>query len=245
MYFVMLLRLAFTKLLLDLPADFLSTPFGAALRPTIDNMYRRPTPGVTPAQPAAQPLASSLLQSVAARAAGPSAAQTGYLPTPVATPTPKQPAAATVAAPLQVCTNMQHFREILSSHRAVVAFFTSRTCPPCRIIEPVFEDLAANKSSKGVAFVKVDLGGFLGNDIAGVYSVRATPTFLFFLDSNKTYELKGANVPELRSQVDFLIYDAFPRESTSLCLEFRKHTHHLFQLIRTYASIYPLSEVYL
>ena len=69
-----------------------------------------------------------------------------------------------------------------------------------------------NKSSRGAAFVKIDLGGFLGNDIAGQYGVRATPTFLFFLDNKKVYELKGANVPELRSQVDLLHYDAFPRK---------------------------------
>ncbi|KAJ8474075.1 hypothetical protein ONZ51_g7460 [Trametes cubensis] len=30
----------------DLPSDFLSTPFGAALRPTIDAMFRRPVPGL-------------------------------------------------------------------------------------------------------------------------------------------------------------------------------------------------------
>ncbi|EJC97999.1 DUF862-domain-containing protein [Fomitiporia mediterranea MF3/22] len=193
----------------DLPADFLSTPFGAALRPTIDSMFRRPTPGAVSPQPYSQPMASSLLQSVAAQASGPSAAPRNYLPTPAATPSP-QPAAATVAAPLQICSNLQHFRNILSSHRAVSAFFTSRTCPPCRIVEPVFEDLAAEKSSKGVAFVKIDLSAMFGGQVAGAYGVTATPTFLFFLDGKKVHELKGANVPELKSQVDLLIFQAFP-----------------------------------
>lgn len=34
----------------------------------------------------------------------------------------------------------------------------------------------------------------------------------------QTYELKGVNAPELRTQVDLLIYEAFPRGSSSLAL---------------------------
>ena len=178
-------------------------------------MFRSPTPGPATPQPYDQPLASTLPQSVASQAAGPPPAQASYLPTPAATPSP-QPAAATVAAPLQICSNLQHFHNILPSHRAVSAFFTSRTCPPCKIVEPVFEDLAAEKASKGIAFVKIDLSAMFGGDVARAHGVTATPTFLFFLDGKKMNELKGANVPELRSQVDLLIFQAFPRKP-SLC----------------------------
>ncbi|KAL5501594.1 hypothetical protein ACEPAH_8854 [Sanghuangporus vaninii] len=193
----------------DLPADFLSTPLGAALRPTIDSMFRRPTPGAVSPQPYNQPMTSSLLQSVASQAVGPPATRSNYLPTPAATPSP-QPAVATVVSPLQICSNLQHFHNILSSYRAVSAFFTSRTCPPCKIVEPVFEDLAAEKASKGVAFVKIDLSAMSGGEIARVFGVTVTPTFVFFLDGKKIDELKGANVPELRSQVDLLVFQAFP-----------------------------------
>ena len=178
-------------------------------------MYRRPTPGAAAAAPPPQtfdtPLASSLLQSVASQAGGSGAGSgltsnlnsrsrpNGYsAPTPV---TP-QPETNTVAAPLQVCSNQQHFNSILGSHRGVVAFFTSRTCPPCRVVEPVFEEIALNKASSvgsragggnggvgaaavgkgGIAFVKVDLGGggILGGGgqvVASTYGVRVTPTF--------------------------------------------------------------------
>ncbi|KAJ8691196.1 hypothetical protein PTI98_010794 [Pleurotus ostreatus] len=67
----------------DLPADFLSTPFGAALRPTIDAMFRAPsassTPTPAPRIPETQPvrpdpnpqLTASLLQAIANQAALP------------------------------------------------------------------------------------------------------------------------------------------------------------------------------
>ncbi|TDL23184.1 DUF862-domain-containing protein [Rickenella mellea] len=191
----------------DLPTDFLSTPFGAALRPTIDAMYRRPTPGQIPAPSPRDPQsASSLLQSVANRAAG-SSSTNGYLPTPAATPLQ---ATASVASPLQLCTNPHTLNSLFRTHRAVTVFFTSQTCPPCKMVEPVFERLAEDKASEGVAFAKVDMGVGLGGEVARAWNVRVTPTFLFFLDGNKVHELKGVDAPELRTQVDLLIYQAFP-----------------------------------
>ncbi|VDC02435.1 unnamed protein product [Peniophora sp. CBMAI 1063] len=205
----------------DLPSDFLSTPFGAALRPTIDSMFRRPVPGAAPS-PAPAPqlppaaaaatqnpaLAASLLQAVAQRAAS----------SPSGTSTPST---QTVAAPIQIASNPASFHNILASHRVSVAFFTSATCGPCRVIAPVFEELAREKTSgagasgaggsKGkIAFVKVDLGVLSSQAVASEYSVRATPTFIFFLDGQKRGELKGINGPELRTQIDLLLYEAFP-----------------------------------
>ena len=85
------------------------------------------------------------------------------------------------------------------------------------MIEPVFERLAHERTqglaSGTVAFVRVDLGAGMGNAVAGEYGVRVTPTFIFFRDANKTHEMKGANASELESQVNFLLWETFPRES--------------------------------
>ncbi|EGN98049.1 hypothetical protein SERLA73DRAFT_182913 [Serpula lacrymans var. lacrymans S7.3] len=213
----------------DLPADFLSTPFGAALRPTIDAMFRGQA---GPARPQAAPapssstmpdpaLTASLLQAVAARAASGSSSS-GYLPTPAPTSpsTPSQAGTASLTAPIHVSTNPASFNALLRSHRAVIAFFTSATCGPCRMIEPVFEELANAKSkSNGVAFTKIDLSVGMGGSVASEWGVRVTPTFIFFLDGKKSHELKGVNGPELRTQVDLLIFQAFPpHPHTSLSL---------------------------
>ncbi|KAI0670928.1 DUF862-domain-containing protein [Trametes maxima] len=211
----------------DLPSDFLSTPFGAALRPTIDAMFRRPVPGTpSPAAPqlpapetlnaaaSASPnpaLASALLQAVASQAYS-----SGSLsaPTPATLSNGAPAGSSTVAGAIHMCTNPSSFHSLLHGHRAAVAFFTSPTCGPCRMIEPLFEDLARQKThgsgSGRVAFVKVDMAVGMGNQVAGEWGVRVTPTFLFFLDGKKVGELKGANGSELRSQVDLLLYQAFP-----------------------------------
>ncbi|KAF5374136.1 hypothetical protein D9615_008883 [Tricholomella constricta] len=203
----------------DLPTDFLSTPFGAALRPTIDAMYRRPSPSEpTPPIPSPIPaanatpdsqLAASILQAVAAH-------------TQASNSTPNA-ATQTLYAPIHAITNPPSFHSFLKSHRAAVAFFTAANCGPCRMIEPVFERLSEEKGVKadgtGAGFAKIDIGVGLGNSLASEWGIRATPTFIFFLDGKKLDEMKGADANELRSQVDLLLFQAYPpHPHTSLSL---------------------------
>ncbi|KAF4617546.1 hypothetical protein D9613_005689 [Agrocybe pediades] len=196
---------AFVK---DLPTDFLSTPFGAALRPTIDAMYRRPGTSAPPSVPTpaaavnASPnpqLAASILQAVASQAQS-----NGYSP---------QPATESLTSPIHIVTNTASFGNFLKSHRAAVAFFTSETCPPCRMIEPVFERLSEEKGladgRQGAGFAKIDIDG-VGSGLASQWNIRATPTFLFFLDGKKLDELRGADANELRTQIDLLLFQAYP-----------------------------------
>ncbi|KZT11835.1 DUF862-domain-containing protein [Laetiporus sulphureus 93-53] len=207
----------------DLPSDFLSTPFGAALRPTIDAMFRRPTPGATPTPTTLQPspaaaeaaiaaspnpgLAASLLQAVASQAFSPSAPGAAAAAAPSAS-------TSTVSAPVHICTNRASLHSLLHQHRAVIVFFTSATCGSCKMVEPVFEELAYAKThganADKIAFVKVDMDMGTSHEVGAEWGIRATPTFFFFLDGKKVGEIKGANAPELRSQVDLLLFQAFP-----------------------------------
>lgn len=147
-------------------------------------MFRRPIPGQPPAAPPISPsqvqdphLAASLLQSVADQAQAPS------------TPTSHPNGTSSITAPMHVITNPASFNSFLKSHRAAAAFFTSQTCPPCRMIEPIYERLAEEKGPhdgrQGVAFAKIDLDVGLGRDVAAQWNIRATPTFYFFLDGQK------------------------------------------------------------
>ncbi|KAF8583356.1 DUF862-domain-containing protein [Ramaria rubella] len=190
----------------DLPQDFLSTPFGAALRPTIDNMYRRPHIAMSSPSPGTSngDLSSPLLQAVAAEAVSGSSSY----PTPA--PTPPGTATSTLTSPLRIVTNTASLTALISSHRCATVFFTSQTCAPCRIVEPVFESLAHSNASENVVFAIVDIVTGLGGQIANEWNVRATPTFLFFLDGKKVHELKGADAGELRTQVNLLVFQAFP-----------------------------------
>lgn len=152
-------------------------------------MFRRPVPGQLPAgAPAITPsqaqtdtqLAASVLQSVANQAQAPPS---------ISAPSSHPAESSSITAPMHVITNPPSFDSFLKSHRAAAALFTSQTCPPCRMIEPIFERLAEEKGPhdgrQGVAFAKIDIDVGLGRNLAAQWNIRATPTFYFFLDGQK------------------------------------------------------------
>ncbi|KAI9199595.1 thioredoxin family protein [Polychytrium aggregatum] len=186
-----------------LPAQFLSTPFGQSLRPFIDNMFR---PNIQPTAPAPQ-------------------AASAFQPSTTAQQAPASVSTATAAAILQpiLCTasSLPELDAILARHRCVVVDFTSMTCPPCRAIAPEFERLLEeHQRYKPVGVrcvtlprpmivgVKVEVG--TARDIATRYGITATPTFVYFLDGKQFAEFKGADRHELRSNMELLLYTAYP-----------------------------------
>ncbi|KAI8815816.1 PPPDE putative peptidase domain-containing protein [Fimicolochytrium jonesii] len=196
----------------SLPADFLGTPFGQQILPMLENMFgpsqiaRSATAGANAASRAAasnslSPGLASMVGNIAAAAQSAPLSQTA----------------------LQTATNLLQLESILASHRCVAVDFTSESCPPCRVISPVFEELIAERNSgyrqtgigeaarsdmNKIVGVKVEVGR--ARDIATKYQITATPTFIFFLDGKKFSQFSGANQSELKSQIDVLLFTAFP-----------------------------------
>ncbi|BEI80111.1 hypothetical protein CcaverHIS002_0106400 [Cutaneotrichosporon cavernicola] len=204
-----------------LPAEFLSTPLGQALKPSIDQMFQGSNPnehsafsrdGLShssplPPQPSnpnpnpnpnPQDLASMLLGAVAQQAAG-SMGPNGANP-------PRPQASNPETSPLTLVTSIANWTSILKNHHAVVANFTNTEgCPPCRMIKPAYEAMAetyaASHGAMGVRFVEIEMG----------YSVRATPTFIFFKDGVKVDEMAGADKRGLETRIESFLEDVFPR----------------------------------
>jgi thiol-disulfide isomerase/thioredoxin len=132
-------------------------------------------------------------------------------PTPTLTPPVKAD-----AAPLTLISSIANFNSILQQHPAVVVNFTNTpSCPPCRVIKPIYEalsaDFAALYGAKGARFLEVELGIGEGRDIAGRHGVSATPTFMFFREGKKVDELRGASKRELEVKIEAFLEDVWPR----------------------------------
>jgi thioredoxin 1 len=69
-------------------------------------------------------------------------------------------------------TSPAHFRTITSSATFTVVDFYADWCGPCKVISPVFEQLATAESKPGkIVFCKVDVDA--QREIAGNYGVSA------------------------------------------------------------------------
>ncbi|KAI8144269.1 PPPDE putative peptidase domain-containing protein [Fennellomyces sp. T-0311] len=183
------------KHITDLPADFLNTPFGQSMRPMIEGMFGRSQ--VTPpvAQPGPNADSINMLRDV-------SSAALSAAPQPAGKP-----------PVLQNAPNAATLKNWLQSYKAVVVFFTSATCPPCRMIKPDFERLVREKNDTDSSRIKllgvtVDTG--VAYDAGAEFGIRATPTFMLFHNNAKFSEFRGANYAELESSVNLLLFTAYP-----------------------------------
>ena len=82
-------------------------------------------------------------------------------------------------------------------------FFTSATCAPCKILYPVYDQLAQELQGK-VTLIKVDIALPQAQSIAVQYSIHATPTFITFLKGDKESQWSGADAAKLRGNLQLL-----------------------------------------
>jgi thioredoxin 1 len=89
---------------------------------------------------------------------------------------------------------------VLNADQLMVVDFTGEDCVPCRLMEPILEQLS-NEYEQDVGFVSVDVG--TSPDTAGKYKVRGIPTFLFFRNGEQVDRLTGA-IPKaiFKSRID-------------------------------------------
>ncbi|KAG7288839.1 hypothetical protein NEMBOFW57_005198 [Staphylotrichum longicolle] len=112
-------------------------------------------------------------------------------------------------AKVHVVSNLAQLDELLAKFQksCAVIFFTSATCPPCKTLYPVYDDLAGEVGDKGV-LIKVDTSQAF--DVGSRFSISATPTFITFLKGQQENRWSGADPSALRGNVQLLVQMAWP-----------------------------------
>ncbi|KAJ2161770.1 hypothetical protein GGF46_001189 [Coemansia sp. RSA 552] len=80
----------------------------------------------------------------------------------------------------------------------VVVDFYSTTCPPCKVVDGILQQLATQYPNVG--FYKVDVKKFV--DVAMQCRITATPTLQFFRKGRSVNEVKGANRKGIVDAID-------------------------------------------
>lgn len=154
----------------------MNTPFGQSLRPMIDGAFTSRPP------PAQQP----------------------YIPPPQIHQT--RTTTAQTHQTIRFPSTTAEFDSLISSSNMAVAFFTSETCGPCKMIEPHYKSLS--QSYTNIIFMHIDTHKQFS--VAQAHGISATPTFKTFLNGQLHSEWKGANISALDSNISRLLEAAKP-----------------------------------
>ncbi|KAL9098866.1 MAG: hypothetical protein Q9163_005550 [Psora crenata] len=187
----------------SLPQTVLNTPFGQMLRPQLDQAMR----AVTQA-PVSQPDIPALH------------GHTLHRPNGVATLGGASRGKEHIPGSIYEPTKIKQLEDLLASAKdtCAVIFFTSATCPPCKLLDPAYDELAARAGNRAV-LIKVDLNE--AYEIGAKYQVRVTPTFWTFLKGEKENEWEGANESQLRGNINLLTQMAYPTTHPHTLLRLR------------------------
>ncbi|MCJ1248972.1 hypothetical protein MMC30_006193 [Trapelia coarctata] len=209
----------------SLPKTVLDTPFGQMLKPQLDRSMREVTQAPIPS--------SSVPTKPRATTNGYAASSTSMNGGAI------KPTSFSTGVVHNV-TKLSELDALLQSAKTscAVIFFTSATCPPCKLCYPAYEELAAEPGNKAV-LIKVDLSK--SYDIGPKYQVRATPTFMTFLNGEKLDEWSGANPGQLLGNVRMLVQMAHPpHPHSNLRLP---NLQRLHQKPVTYSKVPPLDKL--
>ncbi|KAJ4356822.1 uncharacterized protein N0V89_004859 [Didymosphaeria variabile] len=98
------------------------------------------------------------------------------------------------------------FQALLNEHTYLIADFFATWCPPCKAIAPLYEQLSkAHSVPSKVAFVKINVDD--QPKLAAQFQISAIPTFLIFKDGKQIEEVRSANAPALKRNVEKIAVD--------------------------------------
>lgn len=137
-------------------------------------------------------------------------------------------------------TKLQELEGLLTEAKRSCAmiFFTSATCPPCKIVYPAYDELATEFNGKAT-LIKVDINH--AYEIKVKYQVKVTPTFMTFLKGETENVWSGADESRLRGNLRMLVQMAhFSHPHTGLKLPNMQRSH---PKPITYTTVPPLEKL--
>jgi thioredoxin 1 len=99
---------------------------------------------------------------------------------------------------LPVVTEETFQRDVLESPVPVLLDFGATWCPPCRVIEPILEQLA-QKLGPNVRVLSIDADD--SATIAAKYRVRAVPTVISFIGGKEHKRHTGVGSPDMMASL--------------------------------------------
>lgn len=81
----------------------------------------------------------------------------------------------------------ENFSELIKSNQNVIIDFYAKWCGPCRMLEPIFENISSNNKDK--LFIRIDIDNH--EEITNEYRIMSVPTIVILKDGKEVKRNSG------------------------------------------------------
>ncbi len=107
-------------------------------------------------------------------------------------------------APIIHADDSDFTRQVEEQPGVTVVDFWAPWCGPCRMMEPILEEIAIEQADAGVRVVKVNVDE--APKTSSDFGIRSIPTLLFFQDGEPLFEMVGmVPKPVLERELEQLV----------------------------------------
>lgn len=86
-------------------------------------------------------------------------------------------------------------QETAKSGMNLVIDFTATWCPPCKMIGPIFEEMAKDPAYQSFVFMKCDVDD--AKEVARLCEISSMPTFIAYKNGKESGRFSGASQENL------------------------------------------------
>lgn len=74
--------------------------------------------------------------------------------------------------------------------------FSATWCGPCKVLEPIFDNVSKNEEFKDVEFIKYDIEDEAADELVGKFGIRSVPTLVLLDEEGNVLKKSVGSISE-------------------------------------------------